>query len=65
MPVYLVTQYGQLYGVFTLKGYVKRWAHTNIPQHLWSEYRVHMMEPDETFVPGADNQTGLKQFMET
>lgn len=63
--VYVITQYGQLYASFTVKYEAQNWAIRNIPQHLWSEYRVQRMPDGRTFVPGADNQFTLPQFMES
>lgn len=61
-PVYLLTQYGQLYAVFNGKASMAAWCMRTIPIHLWSEYRVHVMPLGQTFIPGADNQHNLKDF---
>jgi len=62
--IYVLTQYGQLYASFTVKHELVSWAARNIPAHLFSEYRVHRMPDGQTFVPGADNQFNLKEYMQ-
>lgn len=64
MPVeYLVTQYGQLYGLFDSAHAVKLWANAHISSHLWSEYRVHIMPLNVTYIPGVDSCKTLPEFM--
>lgn len=62
--IYILTQYGQLYGAFTCGVELEAWVKANIPAHLRSEYRVHAMPLDTIFVPGADNQVNLKDVIE-
>lgn len=62
--VYLLTQYGQLYGAFTVKHELVSWVLYYIPPHLYSEYRVHRMPDGEMFSPGLGNQFNLREFME-
>lgn len=59
----LLTQYGQLYGLFDSAEKVVEWAEVHIPKHLWSEYRVHAMGRNMIFIPGADNQFNLKDLI--
>lgn len=40
--IYVLSQYGAVFGTFTVKQELISAAQRKLPPHLWSEYRVHV-----------------------
>lgn len=61
--VYVLSQYGTVFGCATVKYELANWVANNIPSHLYSEYKVTRYR-DGKFGVSVDPVLNLKDWME-
>ena len=60
--VYVLTQYGQVYGTYTDAAVLAGDVRSNLPHHVWGEYRVTRYSNNE--FAASFFITPLKEFMQ-
>lgn len=61
--IYILTQYGSIYGAFTVKHELASCVARTIPKHLFSEYRVQRVPDGALATPDNTVHQTLSEFL--